>query len=619
MTIDFFLKAASELLREGFSVIPLTTRGKDPRVKWAKYHTDVPTEADLVAWWREYPMSNVGIVTGRVSNIVVVDVDPKRGGNYMSFLDRFPTDTIVRTGGGGYHLYYRYPTGVQHVPNRVDFEPGLDLRADGGLVVAPPSIHETGNEYAWVSKGRPSVLPNIFARDIIEQSKNERGWISDLMAKGAPMGQRNDACAKLAGYFASTSVPLDIATATILLWNERNFPPLPEKEVVKTVDSVYQTEHRRQQRAPDPTIASHLKNYKGFALMDFVSYMDVFADKGVDWTIQDWLPQSTIAFAISPPGSFKTWLTFDACISVATGSPFLGKFKVHDPGPVFLVQQEDYHGQTQNRLDIIARSKFAMGMKNVMSPDPDDFEMKMPPKIPIFIHPDRKLRFSDKTAIDGLEAAIADIRPKLVVIDPLYSAGDTTDYMAKTATQMLALKTFRDRYGCSFLVVHHTKKGADGEDRERLWGSSFLNAFIETGWQVSKVADAEIKVKRHFKSAPTAADTRIGFDIQTNNGKMLYLPIVKNADQVVFSEDPDDDEPAANKVRALASAMSGKALDARIMEFLETSGGAASPQDIAGHMAPAHPNTVRRRLSRMLQEGELQLSADRSKYVIPEF
>ena len=63
--------------------------------------------------------------------------------------------------------------------------------------------------------------------------------------------------------------------------------------------------------------------------------------------------------------------------------------------------------------------------------------------------------------LQGLEEQIKAVRPKLVVLDPLYSAGSTEDYMARTAEQMFVFKRWRDTYNCSFLVVHHTKKNTE--------------------------------------------------------------------------------------------------------------------------------------------------------------
>src|SRR5690606_11586929 len=112
-----------------------------------------------------------------------------------------------------------------------------------------------------------------------------------------------------------------------------------------------------------------------------------------------------------------------------------------------------------------------------------------------------------------------ELRPALVILDPLYSAAMTDDYMTKSAEQMLRLKIIRDRYGCSFLVAHHTTKHADSMERSRLWGSQFLNALLETGWQVKRSEnDGSIIVRRHFKDTQNpAGNEREEFDNLTDN------------------------------------------------------------------------------------------------------
>jgi hypothetical protein len=265
-------------------------------------------------------------------------------------------------------------------------------------------------------------------------------------------------------------------------------------------------------------------DFRFLAMRDFmVTHLDQATPK---FLVSGWLPESTIAFAISPPGAYKTWLTLDLAVSVATGTKFLDHFDVEKKGPVMLIQQEDFAGQTAKRINVIVGSRF--NLKLTEGVEDMTFDMTMPPDIPIFIHPDRKLKFADKNAMQSFEQAVAELKPALVIIDPLYSAGSTEDYMAKTAEQMFVLKTLRDKYGCAFLVAHHTKKSeeeGEGMQRDRLWGSQFLNAFLETGWQIKKTKATAINVSRHFKSAPAGTDVGVAFDMNTDE-EPYYRPSV---------------------------------------------------------------------------------------------
>jgi hypothetical protein len=110
-------------------------------------------------WWQRWPDANVGVVTGRVSGLAVVDIDPRNGGDESlraleSRWGLLPVTPEVRTGGGGRHLWFRCET---EIPSAT-LASGVDLKAEGGMVVAPPSLHRSGNRYVWRPGGDPDDL-----------------------------------------------------------------------------------------------------------------------------------------------------------------------------------------------------------------------------------------------------------------------------------------------------------------------------------------------------------------------------------------------------------------------------------------------------------------------------
>jgi len=152
MTALTFEKAALAYLERGWSVIPVRARDKRPAVAWKAYQRRCVSEETLHDWFRRSPDYNVAIVTGALSGLVVVDVDPRHGGKEsLRALERthgsLPATVESITGGGGRHLYFSHPGGEIH--NRTNIEPGIDLRGDGGCIVAPPSIHPSGKRYRW--------------------------------------------------------------------------------------------------------------------------------------------------------------------------------------------------------------------------------------------------------------------------------------------------------------------------------------------------------------------------------------------------------------------------------------------------------------------------------------
>lgn len=128
----------------GYHVFPVVPRDKRPLVAWSTEAT--VDDNQIHDWWSRWPDAGIGIALGP-SGLVVLDVDPRNGGNesYQQIRDQLPATGAVQTGGGGLHLYYE---GIRRTqPNRL---PGIDIKASGGYVVAPPSVHPSGRQYEWI-------------------------------------------------------------------------------------------------------------------------------------------------------------------------------------------------------------------------------------------------------------------------------------------------------------------------------------------------------------------------------------------------------------------------------------------------------------------------------------
>jgi len=134
--------------------------GKHPRTVHGL--KDATLDKDLVRdWWRKWPDANVGIATGAGSGVWVLDVDQKKDGVLtLAALEKQhgPLSRVIacRTGGGGWHIYFAWPAD-RGVRTTVGVFPGIDTRGDGGLVVAPPSRHLSGEFYRWEGDGTPEA------------------------------------------------------------------------------------------------------------------------------------------------------------------------------------------------------------------------------------------------------------------------------------------------------------------------------------------------------------------------------------------------------------------------------------------------------------------------------
>lgn len=244
-------KAALEYLELGFSVIPLGLDKRPMLSSWRSFQKRVAIPSQVEGWFQQWPDAGVGIVTGWLSRLVVVDLDSEKAVEFVREQNlRFKPPTVKT--GKGYHLYYRYPV-EKEIRNSVNEELGLDIRGNGGYVVAPPSMHPTGYRYRWTRRHiwntQIPVLPDCF---IEERRSNYQGnetdqphWAVETL-QGITEGGRNNACARLAGRYILKGLGMLEVLDIMTMWNERNKPPMPYEEVEQTVDSVWETHNRRK-------------------------------------------------------------------------------------------------------------------------------------------------------------------------------------------------------------------------------------------------------------------------------------------------------------------------------------------------------------------------------------
>ena len=241
--------------------------GKHPMLSdWTARATQ---DATLVSeFWTATPDAGIGVVCGRGSGIVVLDIDPRNGGDetLAAFIREFgdlPETPEVFTGGGGRHFYFRYPEGTGSCRTRV-LGPGLELRGDDALVVAPPTVHMSGKRYlwnpkchlsnlkppdapAWITEQRePNVAPAaVSRRDIASRKRRATAYIVKMDA--AISGRGGDAQTWRAVLAAVVGFGLDGDDAIAVLedFNSRCVPPWNPKELRRKIDAAMESDLTR--------------------------------------------------------------------------------------------------------------------------------------------------------------------------------------------------------------------------------------------------------------------------------------------------------------------------------------------------------------------------------------
>jgi putative DNA primase/helicase len=236
------LEWAREYRDKGFSVIPIKPKDKAPMIKWAQYQNRLATDKELELWFGNGSENNIGIVTGKISGIDVLDLDSKDSVQYAEE-NEFLNTPLVKT-GKGFHCYCRHKDGVRNFQKR-DNLPGIDLRGDGGYVVAPPSIHPSGLQYQWVEgKGLEDVLYGELPNIILAKEPQDKEPLKKLY-KGSVEGSRNTNLTRLVGSWVNDGLTFDECMDNARIINMKTNPPMNESEIASIINSILKKENAK--------------------------------------------------------------------------------------------------------------------------------------------------------------------------------------------------------------------------------------------------------------------------------------------------------------------------------------------------------------------------------------
>jgi len=264
---------------------------------WKEYQERLPTVEEVAKWFTENPLANIAIITGKVSNLVVFDLDSKEAEKYANEKGGFPTTVRVKT-GKGYHVYMKHP-GID-IHNRINKSLKIDIKADGGYVVAPPSFHGSGVQYQWEEglsifdlepaectswmldhlkgttgestdkkRGETREASHEIESKGFTNGETQDTWVETLRT-GCKEGERNDTATRLIGHLLKKGLNEDEIWEWITMWNLKNKPPITANELRKTFASIKREESRSKPHkieiesfldTPDKVIKEYDENY----------------------------------------------------------------------------------------------------------------------------------------------------------------------------------------------------------------------------------------------------------------------------------------------------------------------------------------------------------------------
>jgi hypothetical protein len=155
------LETALALLDRGWSIVPQLPGAKKPCVRWKPYQTELPTPAQVRRWFGQWREAGLALVLGPVSNVLVIDVDGHEA--HEALMERLGDEPLAPKALSGsrqpqrYHLFFAHPN-ISTRAKTTPWHDKLEFRGQGGIVIIPPSLHKSGNRYAWAPGRSPDDL-----------------------------------------------------------------------------------------------------------------------------------------------------------------------------------------------------------------------------------------------------------------------------------------------------------------------------------------------------------------------------------------------------------------------------------------------------------------------------
>lgn len=540
MTTVTMLDLALDYLGREWSIFPVCTPtdsrscqqhgrcehpGKVPLVRWKDYQSDIALAAEVRQWWRRWPTANIGMATGRLSDVVVIDLDGDlawREAERRGLVD----GPLALTGRvGGRHVYCRYrddePGNFAHAIG------GIDYRGEGGYVLLPGSLHHTGARYRWLTEpeagdplpGLPRWVNEIAPREV----RGENGQlpraldVSAILEQGVPEGERDWTLFRLASKFRAADLPYELAVQLVQQTAAKSpgSEPFTAEEARAKVDSAY-----RRYAPGTPLLLSGPVSANGVHTdpttgevtdpaasgLVAITALDLFpaTPPRIPWLVHEpsdlaggigggLLAERNIALLGADSGLGKTWVLADLVLALTLGGALFQSFAIARPCRVMLVDEESSLHLYQDRWPRLLRGRQVTQAEFLETAWPN-----------IRIYLDQGFSFDSDKGLAALHREAEAFRPDIVLFDSLSRVHRRAenDNSAIAALFEDRIKPFLRTYGTALLFAHHTRKpskDASNDAGSMLRGASDLKAQLDQYWFLRGKANVPKLLFEHDK------------------------------------------------------------------------------------------------------------------------
>lgn len=484
---DTVLETAISYINAGLRVLPCN--GKAPKIsKWQESNLTID---EFKKHYREN--DNIGIITGKTTGIVCIDIDAKNDGlNWYSFFESDLGNPIIEhTGGGGLHLFYRYPVGIEYIKSFINWTQGIDILADGGRqVITAPSIHVNGNQYiindgyTLLDISQADYLPEWILKELISNPENHEKHINQESITDPNqifIDQAISAITNYPGAIQGQGGDFQTLTAAMLLrdhglsqqtafkimieyYNPRCVPQWSSEELKQKVSNAYKYAQNKpgvllpenqfpiEPEADQPVVGKKdtekktvKSEIKTLSIQDFLKtnfnkkehYIGPFVKQGI-----------SLVYAATGVG--KTHFCIGLAFAIASGGDFL-RWKSEEKARVLYIDGELPAYYLKNMLEpLYLDSKDKNISFDIITPDTQNDSI-MPNLASV------EGQESIRTAVENADVIFVDNLSTLV----RSGKENEAEYWLPIQTWFLKLR----RMGKSVIFVHHAGKGETGSFR----------------------------------------------------------------------------------------------------------------------------------------------------------
>jgi hypothetical protein len=485
---------------------------KHPRTKdgFKSASTDQNTVAQF---WDQWSDANIGVRTGRVSGVFVVDVDEAKGADLDNLFKKFGGGehwkTLSCTTGRGRHFYFKLPIGVEVKNSASKLALSVDVRGEGGYVVAPPSVHILGDLYAWeydeqILTPPPGLLEalgetqavTITESGLIIPAPKDHLVVPEIIASGA----RNESLAQIAGKMRSLGFVENEITSQLLSLNERLCQPaLPQNEVIAIARSIsrYEGESLEPVSDVEGDLANDLQVYRVGELvkMEFPEKEILALEIGA----------GDVAMFSGATNSGKSTILRNISLAMAGGVPFEPFVPGHKPLKVLYLDFETDASDLQKEFRTMSENLTAEAWERAQQ------NLVLVPKGLI-----KGSLYQINSHWDFTEKLISNNRFDMVIVDNVSAAFDLKDENSNaevTAKIIKPLHKLSRLTGCATVFVHHYGKQAEADSVYAARGASALMSLVKSVYNISGNCSRDEPITVHCVKRKTGGDYSKSFKL----------------------------------------------------------------------------------------------------------